>query len=154
MTQIFCDLDGVLVDFEGGYAQTFGHHHKSVPMKEMWRNIDSGGEEYWSGLPALPDHLLLWNYIIPYVPTILTGCPRTFKVAKVGKKWWCINNLHGEYGFVACWAKDKPKYLKNPGDVLIDDKAENCQLWIDVGGVAILHTSVADTLAQLEEMGI
>ena len=162
MTHLFCDLDGVLVDFEGGYLRTFGHGHMDVKKKVMWANIDAGGTEYWSALPPLPDYMVLWNYIIPYRPTILTGCPgftelsKSHQNAKKGKKWWGINNLpqDSEYGFIACFSKHKPTFMTGPGDILIDDNEKIGMLWHAAGGVFVHHTTAADTIMKLEQLGI
>jgi hypothetical protein len=37
---------------------------------------------------------------------------------------------------------------------LIDDRADNIQRWKDAGGVGVLHTSAADTIQQLKELGL
>jgi diphthamide synthase subunit DPH2 len=37
------------------------------------------------------------------------------------------------------YSRDKWKHVKNPGDILIDDRADNIEEWIAAGGIGILH---------------
>lgn len=153
MTKIFCDLDGVLVDFERGFEINNGMHPRSISEPEMWKRINSR-ERHWHDLPALPGALQLWARISNYSPTILTGCPRGgFKIAEEGKREWCSRELGLHVPVITCFSKDKQLHMNEPGDILIDDMLKNCTRWEEAGGRAIHYTSVDAALAQLTEWG-
>ena len=44
--------------------------------------------------------------------------------------------------------------IQNQIGRLIDDMERNIQQWKDKGGIGILHTSAADTIKQLKELGL
>jgi len=149
---IFCDLDGVLVDFEGGFLQIHGRAHNSVPEGVMWKMIRDK-EGHWALLPPMPDAQQLWDFIRPHKPTILTGCPTTgHELAVDGKRLWCLNNLTPDTKVITCLSRNKPQHMLAPGDVLIDDMEKNIKRWTDAGGIGILHTSAAKTIKELEKL--
>jgi len=49
-------------------------------------------------------------------------------------------------------SKDKQNYLKDH-DILIDDREQNIQRWVEAGGIGILHTSAENTIRQLQKYG-
>ncbi|MBP5699152.1 MAG: hypothetical protein J6W96_06470, partial [Alphaproteobacteria bacterium] len=62
------------------------------------------------------------------------------------------NNNYGIVdGVICCLSKDKQKYGK-PNDILIDDRPNNIEKWIKMGGIGILHTSAKETIRKLEEL--
>jgi hypothetical protein len=46
--------------------------------------------------------------------------------------------------------REKGKLAKS-GDLLIDDKPENCEIFRQAGGMAILHTDTNKTIAELKK---
>ena len=50
-------------------------------------------------------------------------------------------------------AVDKAKYA-NKDSILIDDRKQNIDHWIESGGIGILHTSAKDTIKQLKKLGL
>jgi hypothetical protein len=153
MAHIFCDLDGVLVDFEGGFLRNYGFAHNSVPEGSMWRAITKN-PRHWHDLPALADHMELWEYIRGFNPTILTGCPSSGRrQAAEGKRHWVASLLGADYEVITCPSKDKQLHMRAPGDILIDDLSKNCKRWTDAGGIAVHHTSAADSILQLKALG-
>lgn len=152
MTQVFCDLDGVLVDFEGGFLRNFGFAHNSVSEPEMWKYIISH-ERHWHDLPMMPDAKVLWNFIKPLNPIILTGCPRSgYEAADRGKREWVSTMLGPEVPVITCLSKNKPQYMLSEGDILIDDLEKNFKRWNDANGLAVLHTSAEDSISQLNQI--
>ena len=69
---IYCDMDGVLVDFEKGYYDLTGTSTKQFPKGDnsFWQPISDAGAEFWATLPWMPDGKELWNYIKKYNPNI------------------------------------------------------------------------------------
>ena len=152
--KVFCDLDGVLVDFDGGFLDTFKVSTKSVKTSELWKLIGSKGEDYWVNLPPMADYVDLWRFIEPYYPTILTGLPMNKAIAKSGKKRWCYRNLPGCWNFIATKSSEKQFHMEEKGDILIDDREENCERWTAAGGRAIFHTSADNTIIQLKDLNL
>lgn len=151
--QIYCDLDGVLVDFERGFLDNFGFAHNSVSEPEMWRYITSH-KRHWHDLPMMPDANALWDFIKPLKPIILTGCPRSgYDAAVAGKLEWCANMLGADVQVITCFSKNKPQHMSDkPVNILIDDLAKNKKRWEEAGGIPVLHTSAVDTIAQLTKL--
>jgi hypothetical protein len=50
-------------------------------------------------------------------------------------------------------AKHK-KDFAGPNNILIDDRVDNINGWIEAGGIGILHTSAEDTIKQLNKLGL
>lgn len=152
---IFCDLDGVLADFDQGFIDVMGKPIDTClpgDKKIFWSRIASKSD-YWFGLPPKEDYLELWDNIKEYNPIILTGAPYSgFRNAEQGKTLWCKSHLEENVQVAVVITKDKPKYLNAPGDILIDDNEKNCKAWEEAGGVAILHTSARDTIKRLGEI--
>src|SRR5690606_14829145 len=123
---IFCDLDGGLVDFEKGFEDIHGVHPHAIPESLMWAKI-SKNERHWHHLPMMPEGRKLWTYIAPHNPIILTGCPRSgFAQADTGKRFWVGTELGDNVEVITCRSKDKSLHMRNPGDILIDDLIPNC----------------------------
>lgn len=154
MPHIFCDFDGVLVDFERGFEMFYGKRHDSVPEFVMWKIIKNN-MAHWEQLPAMPGALQLWAYISRHDPTILTGCPTSGKQQAIdGKTIWKDRELGVHVPILADLSRNKPKYMKAPGDILIDDMEKNITRWVEAGGVGILHVNAADTILQLKALGL
>jgi hypothetical protein len=156
MPIVFLDLDGVMADFEGYFESHFGFRHDSVSDKEMWRLIDAH-ENFFGSLPPLPGALTFCDTLYDSwggLPIILTACPRTnyFKAA-IQKRDWVHNHISKRLHVLPVMGgKNKCLFMKQRGDVLIDDFEKNIVPWREMGGVGIVHTSFEDTLAKLKEV--
>jgi hypothetical protein len=149
---IYCDLDGVLVDFEKGYEEASGKPMSAAGEgAEFWEPIHKMGASFWIKLKWLPDGHALWNYIKPYNPTLLSA-PSQEESSRIGKRVWKKNNIP-DAKMILTPAKFKQKY-SGENKILIDDMEKNIQQWRDKGGIGILHTSAADTIKQLKELGL
>jgi FMN phosphatase YigB (HAD superfamily) len=158
---IFCDMDGVLVDFDKGYEELTGKNtkHSDVQDKnDFWRLLDKSLEEkglteydYWVNLPWMPDGQTLWDYIKGYNPYILTA-PSMDPGSKQGKKEW-VERLDGMKKLYFKPAKFKPEF-SGKNRILIDDREDTIEGWIAKGGIGIHHTSAANTIKQLKDLGL
>ena len=94
MYTIFCDMDGVIVDFERGYYELTGKHTSQVldGSNEFWKPLEDEGALFWATLPWMPDGKQLWDYIKKYKPYILTA-PSLDSSSRVGKEAWCKNYI-------------------------------------------------------------
>lgn len=156
---IFCDMDGVLVDFDKGYKDLTGKptHHADVQDKnEFWRLLGKSLEEkelteydYWVNLPWMPDGKQLWNYIKRYKPYILTA-PSHNPGSKQGKREWVEKELPEAKNIYFRKASLKPEF-SGKNRILIDDRADTIEGWKSKGGIGIYHTSTSDTIKQLKQ---
>jgi len=153
--KVYCDMDGVLVDFERGYNELTGKKTPGIgstyDKDDFWSAITKAGAKFWAELNWMPDGQQLWEYINQYNPKLLTA-PSLQKSSEIGKQEWVNNNLPGT-PIIFKQAKDK-KDLAEPNAILIDDRKDNIQQWIDAGGIGIRHTSTASTIKQLEKLGL
>jgi hypothetical protein len=144
--KIFVDLDGVMADLD--------KHVKEITGKtfDELRASGSGFTEFV--LDKMPDADTLWNYVVQYDPTILTATGYPEEKAKAEKIRWVYDNLHGFDGILTTISgADKHKYAA-PNHILIDDRDKAILPWREAGGIGILHTSAADTIAQLKKLGL
>ncbi len=92
--KIFCDLDGVLVDFDSGVKSLFnGRSPDELPVRTMWGRISST-QNFYANLPWTADGQTLWNELVqlPSPPDILTGVPRNHQ-SRAEKFAWCQREL-------------------------------------------------------------
>lgn len=148
---IYCDMDGVLVDFDGAFEKKHGVLPYKLPREELWE-IVINTQNYWVDLPKMKDADLLVNYLNKFGFQILTGLPHYgYDKAEKEKKQWLKNHYNITDGVICCLSKDKQNFGK-ARDILIDDRLPNIERWIEMGGIGILHTSAEDTIRQLKEL--
>ena len=153
--QIFCDMDGVLTDFEGEFQKITGKTSKDVAQsstqQEFWSHIDAAGITFWSHMQWMPGGKILWEYIKVYNPVILSA-PTREESSRVGKRIWVQRELPGEKLIL------KPAYEKklfaSPVSILIDDYQKNIEEWESAGGIGIKHISAPNTIKQLKQLGL
>lgn len=152
--QIFCDLDGVLVDFYKGYEQLTGKNIRGTysSTKEFWNPINEKGESFWSELEWLIDGRYIWNKISKYNPTILTASGY-HPTSPIGKKQWMSKHLPNIDCEIVVSKKEKQHY-SGKNKILIDDHYENIQQWETKGGIGIYHFDIRNTLNHLEHLGL
>jgi hypothetical protein len=134
---IFCDLDGVLADFDQGIKNHFNKHIHELNPAVMWDAINKS-ESFFETLPWMPKGRELWEQIREYHPIILTGIPKGNCTASKQKIRWCQRELGPDVHVITCYSKDKPNFclLKS---ILIDDRSDNLQPWNENGGKFILY---------------
>ncbi|ATZ80229.1 putative tRNA ligase/uridine kinase [Bodo saltans virus] len=153
---VYCDLDGVLVDFEKGVKELTGKFPQEYPnVGYMWANIEKV-DNFWTKLEWTEDGKELWDFIIAnnnrIHVEILTGLPDgKFKdISNRDKKIWCKNNL-GDTKINTCMGREKYTYCQK-NFILIDDREEYGVNWQKKGGVFIHHTNTKDTIEQMENI--
>jgi len=153
---IFCDMDGVLVDFDEGYKELTGvttQHADSQGKNEFWslfrdslKNKDISERSYWANLDWMSDGKQLWDYISPYNPYVLTAPSVNFDIpfeerykvenneSMQGKTEWVqrLPNMRKIYFRSAARKAD----FAGPNKILIDDR------------------TTANTIKQLQELGL
>lgn len=134
---IFCDLDGVLADFEQGVINKFKKTPDQLSPKLMWGVINKSNS-FFDTLPWMPKGRELWSRIRKYNPIILTGIPGGRDSAIEQKIKWCKRELGADIDVITCLTREKPKYCL-PGSILIDDRTDNLNAWNEKGGKFVLY---------------
>jgi hypothetical protein len=168
--RIFCDLDGVLVDFDRGFAELPENEDELMPSdyedqngkNSIWPLIDKHGEEYWSELYWKSDGRELWDYLEEYKPAILSS-PSSNPKSISGKTKWVKLNLRinedpitkksdytGNERLIIM--QQKHLFATGPNDILIDDTQSKIDKWTEAGGTGILHNDSTDTIKVLEQI--
>jgi hypothetical protein len=133
---IFCDLDGVLADFEQGIINKFKKNVEDIKPSLMWYVINSSS--FFETLPWMKKGRELWSRIEKYNPIILTGLPRSSSSAVDQKIRWCKRELGENIQVVTCSSKEKPNYSIH-NYILIDDRKDNLNAWNNKGGKFVLY---------------
>ena len=155
--KIFCDLDGVLSDFDNNFKKYSGgippaEYEEKMGKEAFWNLIDVKiGQKFWTEMPWMNDGHELWNFIKQYKPTILSA-PSRNPVSSKGKKEWVKSELPATK-LILAFANEKQKYSEE-NSILIDDMKKNIEQWVSQGGIGILHTSARETIKKLKELGL
>ena len=171
--KIYCDMDGVLTDFEKRFHQKLNEVGPDYyPMKdiqkvvkpkdfeaifgieEFWNFIDKiVGIGFWVGMDWMPQGKELWNFISPYNPDLLTS-PSRDNGSRLGKQLWAKNNLNPKPKVIMAYSADKQRYA-NENSILIDDKKSNIKEWIAKGGIAfrVKGGDIGPAIQGLKELG-
>lgn len=151
--KFYIDLDGVLVDFNKGYYELTGKDltGKFESGPEFWKPIDDAGYEFWINLEWTKDGKQLWEYVKKYNPQILSA-PSSQIDSRIAKMNWVKRELPGTK-LILRSAKHKHEFATSDS-LLIDDRPENIEKWVNVGGIGILHTSAKKTINDLKKMNL
>ena len=169
---IYCDMDGVLCNFDQGYANltdmstqeanAIGKSYFWKLFREKLKEKNIKEKDFWANLEWQPGGEDLWKHIKQYTPNILSAPAVDFSLpsdqqlspdyneAIQGKKEWIAKNLSGVGEEIFVPAPQKATYA-GPKNILIDDMKKNTDAWRANGGKAILHTSSLETLKTLKE---
>ena len=159
--QIYCDMDGVLCDFDSRFEHYYGvpprEYAKEKGQKAMEEAVDKVGVVYWSKMPWLKGGRELWAKISKYDPIILTS-PGKFIHAREGKLEWIKENLSPQpkdIMFANTGKKFEAIKDKSPQEIrrsmLIDDYYPNLAPWKEIGGIAITYRSYDQVSAILDK---
>lgn len=149
--KLFVDMDGVLADFDQHHEDVFGIRPDKKADNVDWAKVRAV-KDFYLNIPPMRDMRLLWSFVAPFNPIVLTGVPKSVEEAADNKRSWVARHLPGTE-VRPVLSKEKWKHCQ-PGDVLIDDWPKYRRYWIQAGGIWITHTSAADTIEQLRERGI
>jgi hypothetical protein len=171
--QIYCDMDGVLTDFETRFVtllQQEGpkyyskatiaqvtrpkHFDKLEGTEEFWKFIDQYiGLEFWSEMEWMPNGRQLWDFIQPYGPKILTS-PSEDNTSRLGKRLWVKENLVPAPEVLFRFGDAKSDFA-NENTILIDDKPSNLAAFAGKGGIAleVKDGEIQSVINALRELG-
>lgn len=161
--RIFCDMDGVLADFEKKVKEVDATYNRdeylanSKARKSMWGAItqyQKDGGELWYELDMMPDAMVLWEYISKYPDLeILTATGNPMYESGDQKLKWVKERLGNVKVNLVRKSADKAQFAQ-PNYILIDDAEKSIGPWTAAGGIGILHVSAADTISKLKELGL
>ena len=111
--KIYCDMDGVLTDFEKRFEHYSGmspkEYEKQKGTSGFWNLIDvEVGIKFWAGMPWMPQGKQLWNFISPYNPDLLTS-PSRDNNSRLGKNVWVKDNLTPQPKVIFAYSKSKQR---------------------------------------------
>lgn len=143
---LYCDLDGVLANFEDGVVKCIGKKPDDLTSGFMWATLRKT-PGFYENLEWREEGRQLWDAIKKFNPIILTGCPRG-GWAEQQKRNWCARELGPDVRVITCDTKDKPKYCVE-GSILIDDRDKVRREWTKKGGKFILYMMTMYALIDL-----
>ena len=176
--EIYCDMDGVLVDFELGVVEYITAALAEGRAEELKAKIDRDyiptddlagptknndiraymyqelehNADFWENLPWIPNGQRLWAALAPHNPNILTT-PMGYG-SEIGKQAWIDKNLNPPPKKVFM-SREKYNWA-NKNSILIDDFTKNTIPWEEQGGIALLYkdSEIEKTLSRLRELGL
>ena len=153
MPELFLDCDGVLADFDAGAREVLGgmtpkQFEERYSKREFWRRLATT-PDFYNILPLMPDARKLFDAVEHLRPTVLTGLPLGTWAAPQ-KVAWAERHFPGT-PIITCMARDKVRYMQ-PGDVLVDDRADHRAKWEDAGGTFVHHENAERSLAALRNI--
>jgi hypothetical protein len=171
--QIYCDMDGVLTDFENRFVEMLRqegpkyyskevisqvtrpkHFEKLEGETEFWNFIDNHlGLEFWSGMNWMPNGKQLWSFIQPYNPTILTS-PSRQNTSRLGKRMWVKEHLVPAPPVEFRFGASKSDFA-NKKAILIDDRPSNLSAFSAKGGIAleVKDGEIQSVINKLKKLG-
>ena len=105
----------------------------------------------------MSDGKILWNFIRPYKPDLLSAYTNRDPNCKPGKLKWASKNLGlGVNRVNLVMRSEKQGYAqtgyRSPA-ILIDDFPRNIQQFRARGGIGIVHTTASKTITELKKLG-
>lgn len=161
--KIYIDMDGVLVDFNGGVKELCGiepqaqgiKHRSQSKDDEMWSKIHEI-DHFYSKLKPLLDGFSILNFCLENFDTdkieILTGVPkpsRQIAYASEDKKIWVKEHISNNIKVNTVLRADKKNFALGKEYVLIDDHPNNIKSWNEAGGTGILFKSKEQVISEL-----
>jgi len=160
---VVLDLDDVVLQFTGGVVEAVNRDFDVEIDMRSFTDYSLGpfldihiGKDWWEWLE---DHAQIWGEKFKPVPGALGGIEKL----RAAGHWLEIVTAKPEWAEDQVWiwlAKYKPRVhqvtiapmqdaskadLSPDGDVLVDDKWENCLEWAETGRLAILFTQPFNT---------
>lgn len=152
MKNLYCDLDGVLADFDGYYQRTFGVSPWGGSGVVDWDVLRRLGD-FYTDVPALPDARWLWDQMAPWRPVVLTALPHSIPEVADYKRGWVGRHLGWDVKVICCKSRTKHLYAR-PGDILVDDRDVDREAWAAAGGVFVAYRSAQEVMDTLRAAGM
>jgi len=157
---LYLDMDGVLADFEGWAADTFGEHEWKREINLPNWGLFTKYTNIFSLLPLMPGAIELYNHCVDIMEDknqvqILTALPQRspemLQTAAQHKIEWARKHISKDVRVrFGPFAKDKKFHVHQSDDVLVDDVSSNIEEWRAAGGHGILHLDAQRSIIDLE----
>ena len=157
ITEIFVDLDGVLVDFYAEAAAQIGQPYRAVSGARAWGILDQV-PRLFRDLAPTPDAMDLWSGVNACADgegarvAVLSALPmltNELMTAPDDKRAWVEQHLGPAVSVNLVPGGVLKARFAHPSAVLIDDLDRNIIAWRAAGGIGILHRSAEETLTCL-----
>lgn len=160
--KIYCDLDGVITDFNSRYQHFTGLTPEEMDKELIkqygekkakyifWDKVNDVGPKFWEEMEFMSDAHQLLDFLKPYEFKFLSS-PSRSATSKEGKINW-VKKHFPNIELILRQANQKQEFSE-PNSILIDDKPSNIEQWKAKGGIGILHKSASNTIKQLEKLG-
>ena len=155
LPKIYCDMDGVLCDFEYAANKATGQVWGGLRTGQDWESIRKT-KNFWSTLPWKSGGRQLWNYIKKFDPHILSAYSTEDPNCKPGKRRWLSNNLGLSGSRINLVRRSEKRNFAMDGRrpaILIDDYPKNISDFKSAGGIGIIHSNTQTTISQLKRFG-
>ena len=149
MNTIYLDMDGVVADWETAAAELVGYRSE-YPEKpyppEDWDRIRNH-KRIFRNMPKMPqaDELVTlarkFRDELGWELLFLTAVPHYNDIhwAYYDKVMWATERYPDIPVHFGPYSQDKRNHTK-PGDILVDDRLDNCNGWKDASGLAVRVT--------------
>jgi 5'(3')-deoxyribonucleotidase len=161
---LYLDMDGVVADWDAGAALILGGplreklvngHYKNTA--EEWLKIRSHDRMY-RDLPLMPHAEQLvalargYREGLGWKLKFLTAVPNKDDMpwAFSDKVMWAMERFPDIPVMFGPHSTDKYRHC-SPGDILVDDRSDNCASWLAAGGLAV-HVKSHDIRPAIEEL--
>lgn len=142
-------MDGVLADFDAGYESAFGVR-PSIEADNVDWNLVRNYPNFYLNLPPMPDFEILWDFVKPLKPVVLTGIPRSVEEACANKTAWVRRYM--EDTEIRCCRSSEKCLNAVPGAILVDDWEKYKSKWLSAGGIWITHRNAVATIDELRRI--
>jgi hypothetical protein len=146
MTTLFLDMDGVVADWEAGVAEFIGYtledptaHYPASDWQKIRAHV-----RLFRHLPKMQRADEMVNIArkfrdeLGYELIFLTAVPHYNDIhwAFYDKVLWALDNYPDIPVHFGPFAADKQRHCQ-PGDILVDDRQDNCQHWAAASGIPV-----------------
>ena len=153
---IYCDMDGVLCDFERQWARTNKlpfSKFSSLNMHDRWEKVRQHGI-YWETIPWKGDGRMLWNYIKKHDVRILSAYSSSDPNCMAGKRKWLQKNVSISNAKIHLVTRSQKQIYSKKNTILIDDYIRNIKEFNAKGGIGIRHKTASQTISELKKLGL
>jgi len=153
--KIYVDMDGVLSDWEAQFKRYSGGipvdtYDSLYGKQNLFKLVNKNSPEYYANMPWMKDGKLLYNFVNSF-PNVQILSHAADAKSKIGKQQWLKDKGITFEANLVPNRKDKSKFA-TADSILIDDRKDVVNDYINAGGKAILHTNSIDTINQLKEI--
>ena len=143
---IYLDLDGPMVDWQGGVYKLFkeitpagqglAHEVLGVSKSEIWKRVYRAGSEWWAELEPTPWAHELYDELCRAGEVVILSSPSHIPAGASGKVKWMKKFFNGNFRDYVLTSRKE--LLAKKGDILIDDMESNIAKFSQNGGDGIL----------------